>query len=64
MSKKNYLSPKDAIKGYLDAKAKVDVLFAEMYNEKIVNSLNDLTDEARRFNALPWWKKMFFRFDL
>lgn len=33
MSKKNYLSPKDAIKGYLDAKAKDDVLFAEMYKK-------------------------------
>lgn len=33
MSKKNYLSPKDAIKGYLDAKAKDDALFAEMYKK-------------------------------
>lgn len=33
MSKKNYLSPKDAIKGYLDAKAKDDVLFDEMYKK-------------------------------
>lgn len=33
MSKKNFLSPKDAIKGYLDAKAKDDVLFAEMYKK-------------------------------
>lgn len=33
MSKKNFLSPKDVIKGYLDAKAKDDVLFAEMYKK-------------------------------
>ena len=33
MSKKNYLNPKDAIKGYLDAKAKDDELFAEMYKK-------------------------------
>lgn len=33
MSKKNYLNPKDAIKGYLDAKAKDDALFAEMYKK-------------------------------
>ena len=38
--------------------------FEEIYNEKIVNSLNDLTDEARRFNALPWYKKIFFKFKL
>lgn len=31
---------------------------AEKYNESIVNALNDLTDEVRQFNSLPWYKKM------
>ena len=35
---------------------------AEKYNESIVNALNDLTDEVRRFNSLPWWRKMFYKF--
>lgn len=38
--------------------------FAEKYNKSIVNALNDLTDEARRFNSLPWYKKMFFKFKI
>lgn len=33
MSKKNYLNPKDAVRGYLDAKAQDDVLFGEMYQK-------------------------------
>lgn len=37
---------------------------AEKYNEGIVNALNDLTDEVRRFNSLPWYKKMFYKFRL
>jgi hypothetical protein len=37
---------------------------AEMYNKRIVDALNDLTDEARNFNALPWYKKMFFKFKI
>ena len=37
---------------------------AELWNEKIVEALNELTDEVRRFNELPWWKKMFFKFDV
>jgi hypothetical protein len=37
---------------------------AEKYNESIVNALNDLTDEVRRFNSLPWYKKMFYKFRL
>ena len=37
---------------------------AEKYNESIVNALNDLTDEVRQFNSLPWYKKMFFKFDV
>lgn len=35
---------------------------AEAYNESIVNALNDLTDEVRHFNSLPWYKKMFYKF--
>lgn len=35
---------------------------AELWNEKIVEALSELTDEVRRFNELPWWKKMFYRF--
>ena len=37
---------------------------AEKYNESIVNALNDLTDEVRQFNSLPWYKKMFFKFNV
>lgn len=37
---------------------------AEIYNESIVNALNDLTDEVRAFNAMPWYKKMFFKFNV
>lgn len=37
---------------------------AEKYNESIVNALNDLTDEVRQFNSLPWYKKMFYKFKL
>lgn len=38
--------------------------FAELYNATIVKSLNDLTDEVRNFNSLPWWRKMFYKFDI
>lgn len=38
--------------------------FAEKYNESIVKSLNDITDEARLFNSLPWYKKMFYKFKI
>ena len=37
---------------------------AEKYNESIVNALNDLTDEVRQFNSIPWYKKMFFKFEV
>lgn len=37
---------------------------AEMYNKRIVDALNDLTDEARDFNALPWWRKIFYKFNV
>lgn len=37
---------------------------AEKYNESIVNALNDLTDEVRQFNSLPWYKKMFYKFKI
>ena len=37
---------------------------AEKYNESIVNALNDLTDEERQFNSLPWYKKMFYKLKL
>lgn len=35
---------------------------AENYNGKIFESLNDLTEEIKRFNSLPWYKKMFYKF--
>lgn len=35
---------------------------AERYNESIVNALNNMTDEVRIFNSLPWYKKMFYKF--
>lgn len=37
---------------------------AEKYNKSIVNALNDLTDEARSFNSLPWYKKLFYKFNI
>ena len=37
---------------------------AKKYNESIVNALNDLTDEVRQFNSLPWYKKMFYKFKI
>ena len=33
MSKGTYLNPKDAVKGFLEARAKDDALFAEMYKK-------------------------------
>jgi hypothetical protein len=35
---------------------------AEAYNKRIVNALNDLTEEMKHFNSLPWYKKMFYKF--
>lgn len=35
---------------------------AERYNDEIVECLSNLTDEVRRFNSLPWYKKMFYKF--
>lgn len=37
---------------------------AEIYNESIVNALNNMTDKARNFNALPWWRKIFYKFNV
>lgn len=37
---------------------------AEVYNKRIVDALNDLTDEARNFNSLPWYKKLFYKFNV
>lgn len=39
-------------------------LMAEEYNESIVNKLDSITDEVRKFNELPWYKKMFYKFDV
>lgn len=36
----------------------------ERYNESIVNALNNMTDEVRIFNSLPWYKKMFYKFQI
>lgn len=38
--------------------------FAVLYNEIIVNALNELTDKATYFNSLPWYKKMFYKFKI
>ena len=37
---------------------------AEVYNQRIVDELNDLTGKIRHFNSLPWYKKMFYKFDV
>lgn len=37
---------------------------AEKYNESIANALNNLTDEVIQFNSLPWYKKMFYKFEV
>ena len=33
------------------------------YNEN-VEDFNELEDEVERFNALPWYKKMLYKFDV
>lgn len=38
--------------------------FACEYNKMIVDSLNELSESIEEFNALPWYKKMFFKFKL
>lgn len=38
--------------------------FAKSYNERIVKELNKKSEEMEKFNALPWWEKMFFKFDV
>lgn len=38
--------------------------FTRDYNEVIVRELNRKNEEMEHFNALPWWKRMFFKFDL
>lgn len=38
--------------------------FAKSYNERIVKELNQKSEEMEKFNALPWWEKMFFKFDV
>lgn len=38
--------------------------FAKNYNERIVKELNKKSEEMEKFNALPWWEKMFFKFDV
>ena len=34
------------------------------YNKRLVERLRRKNKEMADFNALPWWKKMFFRFDV
>ena len=41
-----------------------DYEFAKNYNKRIVDKLNKKSEEMEKFNELPWWKKMFFRFDV
>lgn len=33
------------------------------YNEN-VEDFNELGDEVEMFNSLPWYKKMFYKFDV
>ena len=34
------------------------------YNKKLVEKLREKNKAMKDFNALPWWKKMFFRFEV
>ena len=33
-------------------------------NRRLAARLERMVKEMEAFNALPWWKKMFFKFDL
>ena len=33
-------------------------------NRRLAARLERMAKEMEAFNALPWWKKMFFKFDL
>lgn len=34
------------------------------HNRRLAIRLERMKKEMEAFNALPWWKKMFFKFDL
>ena len=34
------------------------------YNKKLIDRLRSKNKKMADFNALPWWKKMFFKFDV
>ena len=34
------------------------------YNKRLVEKLRQKNKAMKDFNALPWWKKMFFKFDV
>ena len=38
--------------------------FAHQYNKMIVDSLNEMAEAIEEFNSLPWYKKMFYKFEL
>lgn len=38
--------------------------FAHQYNKMIVDSLNEISEAIEEFNSLPWYKKMFYKFEL
>ena len=46
----------------LDYKNKCD--FQKEVIKNLVNELSKLKLEARDFNSLPWWRKMFYKFKI
>ena len=34
------------------------------YNKKLVEKLREKNKAMKDFNAFPWWKKLFFRFEV
>lgn len=47
---------------FFDYKNKCD--FQKEVIKNLVNELSKLKLEARDFNSLPWWRKMFYKFKI
>ena len=43
---------------------KSELNFANLLLDMNRNRINDLKKQMKEFNRLPWWKKMFYRFDV
>ena len=41
-----------------------ELSFADLKLNMKEYRINDLKKQMKEFNRLPWWKKMFYRFDI